>query len=89
MGEGRVGVIISRDFRRERLEDLEILYNIRQARSARTSPLTSRGASYLGVVLEHVGILEWNNKQRGIQWRIIHPARNPDGLRKAIKAKMA
>jgi hypothetical protein len=38
-GEGWVGVIICRNFRRERLEDLEFLYNIRQARSARTSHL--------------------------------------------------
>jgi hypothetical protein len=27
----------------------------------------------LGPVLEHVGILEWNNKQRGIQWHTIRP----------------
>jgi len=49
----------------------------------------AQGASYLGVVLEYVGILEWNNKQRGIQWRIINSVRNPDELRRAIKAKMA
>jgi len=49
----------------------------------------AQGASYLGVVLEHVGMLEWNNKQRGIQWRIIRPVQNPDELRRAIKAKMA
>jgi hypothetical protein len=39
--------------------------------------------------LEQVGILEWNNKQRGIHWRIIRPVQNPDELRRAIKAKMA
>jgi len=33
----------------------------------------AQGASYLGPVLEHVGILEWNNKQRGIQWHTIRP----------------
>ena len=49
----------------------------------------AQGTSYLGVVLEHVGILEWNNKQRGIKWRIIRPVQNPDELRKAIKARMA
>jgi DNA-3-methyladenine glycosylase I len=48
----------------------------------------AQGASYLGVVLEHVGILEWNGKQRGIQWRIIHPVLHPDELRRTIKAKM-
>lgn len=48
----------------------------------------AQGASYLGVVLEHVEILEWNNKRRGIQWRIICPGLNLDELRKAIKAKM-
>lgn len=30
----------------------------------------AQGASYLGVVLEHAGILEWNGKSREIQWRI-------------------
>jgi hypothetical protein len=48
----------------------------------------AQGASYLGVVLEHVGILEWNSKQRGIQWRIIRPVLHLDELRKTIKAKM-
>ena len=49
----------------------------------------AQGASYLGVVLEHVGILEWNNKERGIQWRIIRSVQSPDELRRAIKARMA
>ncbi len=49
----------------------------------------AQGASYLGVVLDHVEILEWNGKHRGIQWRIIHPVQNLDELRRAIKAKMA
>lgn len=47
----------------------------------------AQGASYLGVVLEYVGILEWNNKPRGIQWRLIHPVWDPDELRRAIQAK--
>ena len=34
-------------------------------------------------------MLKWNNKQRGIRWRIIRPERNPNELRRAIKAKMA
>jgi hypothetical protein len=31
----------------------------------------AQGASYLGVVLEEVGILGWNGAKKGIQWRII------------------
>ena len=47
------------------------------------------GSSYLGVVLEHVGILEWNNRQRGIEWRIIRQTRTLDELRKAMDIKTA
>src|SRR6056297_348792 len=32
--------------------------------------LHAQGASYLGVILEQAGILEWNNERRGIEWRI-------------------
>ncbi|MGA2260730.1 MAG: hypothetical protein ABSH28_04750 [Acidobacteriota bacterium] len=36
--------------------------------------LHAQGASYLGVVLEEIGILEWNGRPRGISWRLInHP----------------
>lgn len=35
------------------------------------SSLYAQGASYLGVVLESGGILEWNGEKRGIQWRLI------------------
>ncbi len=31
----------------------------------------AQGASYLGVVLEEIGIFEWNTEIRGIKWRII------------------
>lgn len=31
----------------------------------------AQGSSYLGVVLEECGFLEWNGKHRGIQWRLI------------------
>lgn len=48
----------------------------------------AQGASYLGVVLEHVGILEWNGKQRGIRWRIMRPVLHSDELIRTIKAKM-
>ena len=30
----------------------------------------AQSASYLGVILEQVGILEWNNEREGIEWRI-------------------
>jgi hypothetical protein len=47
----------------------------------------AQGASYLGVLLEDVGILEWNNKKKGIQWSIICPVTNIDQLRKKFRAK--
>ncbi len=31
----------------------------------------AQGASYLGVVLEKIGVLEWNGTKKRIQWRII------------------
>ncbi len=40
------------------------LYKISQ------STLYAQGASYLGVVLELGGILEWNGEKRGIHWRL-------------------
>ncbi len=49
----------------------------------------AQGSSYLGVVLEHVGILEWNNRQRGIQWRIIRQPGTLDDLRETIHMKTA
>ena len=33
--------------------------------------LHAQGASYLGVVLEELGVLQWNERRRGIQWRIV------------------
>lgn len=30
----------------------------------------AQGASYLGVILEEVGVFEWNGEMRGICWRI-------------------
>jgi hypothetical protein len=49
----------------------------------------AQGSSYLGVVLEHAGILEWNNKHRGIEWRIIRQVRTLDALGKTLDKKMA
>lgn len=37
---------------------------------AKPNTLHAQGASYLGVVLEQAGILEWNNERKGIEWRI-------------------
>jgi hypothetical protein len=31
----------------------------------------AQGASYLGVVLEQIGYLQWNGQNRGIMWRLI------------------
>ncbi len=46
----------------------------------------AQGASYLGVVLEQIGILEWNNKQLGIHWRIIRPGVTLEVLKRALRA---
>jgi hypothetical protein len=47
----------------------------------------AQGSSYLGVVLEDVGILEWNNRVRGIEWRIVHQVQSLDELRRIIATK--
>jgi hypothetical protein len=49
----------------------------------------AQGSSYLGVVLERVGILEWNNKPKGIEWRIISQVQSLDELRKVMNEKTA
>lgn len=49
----------------------------------------AQGSSYLGVVLESVGILEWNNYQKGIEWRIIRQIQSVDELKKFIGTKTA
>ncbi len=41
----------------------------------------AQGASYLGVVLDEVGILEWNGRSRGIAWRLIVDPKEPQALR--------
>lgn len=43
--------------------------------------LHAQGASYLGVVLDEVGILEWNGKARGISWRLMVHPKEPGALR--------
>lgn len=47
----------------------------------------AQGSSYLGVVLEEPGMLEWNGKARGIKWRIIHRPRNVRELQGLLDAK--
>jgi len=40
----------------------------------------AQGASYLGVILEHAGILDWNGKSRGISWKLLQQPRRVDEL---------
>lgn len=47
----------------------------------------AQGASNLGVVLEHLGLLEWNKRQKGIEWRIIRQPNSLEDLRKAVVVK--
>lgn len=47
----------------------------------------AQGASYLGVVLEHLGLLEWNKRQKGIEWRIIRQPNSLEDLRKVVVTK--
>ena len=49
----------------------------------------AQGSSYLGVVLEQLGILEWNDRHKGIEWRIIRQVPTLNKLRKAIEATLA
>lgn len=49
----------------------------------------AQGSSYLGVVLECAGILEWNNRQKGIEWRFACQPRSPDELRELLGGQKA
>lgn len=49
----------------------------------------AQGSSYLGVVLESAGIFEWNNKMKGIEWRIIRQPLSIDELKRTINNKAA
>ena len=44
----------------------------------------AQGASYLGVVLEEIGILSWNGKARGIAWRLLTPVPDAPSLRSRL-----
>lgn len=48
--------------------------------------LHAAGALYLGVILEKAGIFEWNQKNRGIQWRIVKEIHKPNELKSLIQA---
>ena len=47
----------------------------------------AQGASYLGCVLEHAGIMKWNNKKKGIKWRLLESPSNPDRLNMRLARK--
>ena len=44
----------------------------------------AQGSSYLGVVLEEVGLIKWNGASRGIQWRIFRPVQSKQDLRQML-----
>ena len=48
----------------------------------------AQGSSYLGVVLEEVGIFEWNGAKKGIQWRIVKMPETIDQLKQIIKGHL-
>ena len=48
----------------------------------------AQGASYLGVVLQEIGILEWNGAKRGIQWRIIRDVNTIQDLQNIIETNI-
>ncbi len=48
----------------------------------------AQGASYLGVVLDEVGILEWNGESWGIEWRVIDAPRNVESVRKLLSTRV-
>lgn len=47
----------------------------------------AQGASYLGVVLEEAGLLEWNAQVRGICWRIVGRRTDAEGVAQALKSR--
>ena len=46
----------------------------------------AQGSSYLGVVLQELGIFEWNHAKRGIEWRIVKEPKTVQELQKMITA---
>ena len=49
----------------------------------------AQGASYLGVVLENTGYLEWNGKNRGIEWRLLDTDFELSTIEKRLNRSMA
>ena len=47
----------------------------------------AQGSSYLGVVLEEVGLLQWNGARKGIKWRIVHKVQNEQDLRHILESE--
>jgi len=47
----------------------------------------AQGASYLGVVLEQVGIFKWNGASRGIEWRFERKVNEREELRKLLSSR--
>ncbi len=45
----------------------------------------AQGSSYLGVVLEEVGVFNWNGAKKGIQWRIDKMPESTQRLKQIIK----
>ena len=45
----------------------------------------AQGASYLGVVLQIVGIFEWNGQKKGIAWRYRNDVDDIESLERLLK----
>lgn len=46
----------------------------------------AQGASFLGVVLDSVGIFSWNGAKKGIQWRITNNVKDIQSLRRIMES---
>lgn len=74
--------------------NVEKLYNGTEARGLGSTiydivPGNTRhaqGSSYLGVILEQAGILEWNGKARGIRWRFVGFPENVSKLKEMLSS---
>ncbi|MDO8281553.1 MAG: hypothetical protein Q7U10_02840 [Thermodesulfovibrionia bacterium] len=51
--------------------------------------LHAQGSSYLGVVLEEVDILKWNDAAIGIKWRIINMPTTSNQLKEIINTHLS
>ena len=48
----------------------------------------AQAASYLGPFLEHIGIFKWNQKRKGICWKIVTMPRRVEELKATIREKI-